>query len=278
MKKILLLTSICLPLIGFSQEEETKHWYNSVQLNWGAANIQIQNISASDLIHKSWSPVNVTLQYERSKKFEQQFYTRFRRYTYQTSDTYEYSAIFTDDEFVSTLPHEFLFIDINYSLGKQVLQQSDWKLAVGGRSSNFLNQTYYDFGPAGSGVYYFSFGLDMWFNAKYDLSDKHQIVANLALPIFSFATRSPYMTTDGQFIADNQTRKGWDAIMNYLKRGELQTWNKRQAVNFDVNYYYKLSEKWHLGLTYWLAMNFNNEPQPYTAIENCFQLSGKFNF
>lgn len=279
MKIILItMTLLYLPFMGFSQEEGDKQRYNSIQLNWGVANLQIQNISASPFIHNSWSPVNMMLRYDRAKKLDQQVSVKFSLHKDMIGEAFEYSAIFTDDEFVSTLPHEFLFLEINYSLGKQVLQTSDWKLTVGGRSSNFLNQSYYDFGPGGSGVYYYSFGLDIWLNAKYDLSDKHHFVTNLALPIFSYATRSPYMTTDGQFIANNKTRKDIDAFINYLKQGELQSWNKRMAVNFDLNYYYNLSEKWNLGLTYLLAMNFNNEPQQYTAIENILQLNGKFNF
>ena len=260
------------------QELEPKPRHHSLQLNWGAGHLKIQNISASPMIHESWSPVNAVLQYDHSNKLDHQFYIRFRRYTYQMGETFEYSAIYTDDEFLSSLPHEFLFLDINYSLGKQVLQPSAWKLTVGGRSSNFLNQTYYDFGPAGSGVYYYSLGLDVWLNAKCVLNENHHFTANLALPILSFVTRSPYMTTNGQYIADNQTRKGGDALINYLKRVELQSWNKRQAVNFDLSYYYNISDKWQLGATYWLSMNFNNEPQNYTAIENIIQLSTKLNF
>ncbi len=46
-------------------------------------------------------------------------------------------------------------------------------------ASNFINQTSYDLGPAGSGVYYYSLGLDIWLNAKYDLGEKSSFVASL---------------------------------------------------------------------------------------------------
>lgn len=278
MKKLLIVLILTLPCIGFAQEEEQVPKNSSIQLNWGIGNLQIQNISASPMIHKNWSPVNVAVRYERSKRLDQQVNVKFSQYKDQVGEPFGYSAIYTDDKLVSTVPHSFVMLDISYSLGKQILNNNDWKLTLGGRSSNFLNQSAYDLGPAGSSVYYYSFGLDVWLNAKYDLGEKSSFVANLALPIFSWTTRSPYLTQDGQYFADNLTHKGGDAFANYLKRGEIQSWGKRQSFNFDLSYYYRLSDKWQLGAAYGLTMHFNQEPQRFGSIENIFQLSGKFNF
>ncbi len=278
MKKLLIALILCLPIVGFAQDSIPKPNYNSIHLNWGAANLQIQNITASPMIHESWSAVNVVLRYDRAKKLDHQIYFKFSQHKDQVGEEFQYTAIYLDDIFYPTLPHEFLLIDLNYSLGKQLLKSPDWKFTVGGRSSNSFNQSYYDLGPAGSGVYYFSLGLDVWFNAKYDLGEKHHFVANLALPVFSWVSRSPYLSTDGRFIADNATHKDGDSFINYLKRGKIHSWNKRQAVNFDLSYYYSLTDKWQLGAAYWLSMNFNQDPQRYGAIENIIQLSGKFNF
>ena len=126
------MTLFCLPYMGFSQEEEAEHKFNSLQLNWGMANLKIQNISASPFIHNAWSPLNAMLRYNRSKKFEQQGSIKFSLLKDMIAEPYEYSAIFTDDEFVSTLPHEFLFIEINYSFGIQNPRLSDEPKTVGG--------------------------------------------------------------------------------------------------------------------------------------------------
>lgn len=278
MKNLFIIFFLILPYTVFAQEEEQQPKTRSIQLNWGIGNLQIQNISASPMIHKDWSPVNFALRYERSKKLEQQFYVKFSQYEDQVGEPFKYSAIYTDDKFVSTIPHSFVMLDLSYSLGKQILDENDWKLTLGGRSSNCLSQTAYDLGPSGSGVYYFSLGLDAWLNVKYDLGEKSSFVANFALPIFSWATRSPYLSADGQYIADNSTHKGVDAFFNYLKRGEIQSWGKRQSFNFDLSYYYSFTDKWQLGAAYGLTMHFNQEPQRFGSIENIFQLSGKFNF
>lgn len=86
---LITMTLLYLPFMGFSQEEGAEHRYNSIQLNWGMANLQIQNISASPFIHKSWSPVNVMLRFNRSKKFEQQGSIKFSLLKDMIAEPYE---------------------------------------------------------------------------------------------------------------------------------------------------------------------------------------------
>jgi len=281
MNKIIVISRLLIILIPlvlstelFGQEASK----NAISLSGGEANLQIQNLTASPMIHSSWSPVNAVFRYERTKKLDQQFYIKFSQHKDKDWVYTEYSAIWTDDEMAPTYPHQFILLDINYSLGKQLLNPSDWKLTVGGRSGNSLNLSSYDFGPAGSTVHYWALGLDVWLKASYDLGEKHQFVANLALPIFSWVARSPYLSQDGRYLVDVSSLKGGQSFVNLLKDGSLQSWSTRQSVNFDLAYYYKISDKWQLGAGYWLLINFNQDPQRYGAIENIIQLSGKFNF
>lgn len=200
----------------------------------------------------------------------------FGLYKPMIGEQFEYNSFYNGIQ--PTLPQSFLMLDINYSLGKNILDKGKWKLALGGRSANRLNSSNYDFGPAGSYGYYYSFGLDIWMNVKYRLSEKHRFVSNLALPVFAYNSRSPYLSADDQYFENASSHKGFESFLNYIKSGELQSWGSYQKVDFDVSYYYTLSDKWDIGGKYVLALDFNQVPTNFTQIENIFYLSVNLKF
>ena len=169
-------------------------------------------------------------------------------------------------------------MDINYALGKNVLEKGKWKLALGGKARNRLMASDCLFGNAGSFGYYFSFGLDRWTKINFDLNEKHHFIANVALPVFSYNTRSPYMSQNDEYFSDAYSHKPLKSAINYVKRGELQSWGKAQSFDFDISYYYSLSEKWELGGKYMLLMDFNQYPTKFSQIENVIYLSAKLKF
>jgi hypothetical protein len=275
MKKnqLLILMFLLIQLGTLKAQDEN---YNSFKLNWGMGNLMRQDMSFSDMIYTKWSPVNVQFEYNRSKKLEQQAYVQFGMFKPMIGEPYSYNSFYNGEE--EAVPCNFLILDINYSLGKTVLDKGKWKLALGGRSANRLNSSNYGFGPAEPYGYYYSFALDVWVNAKYQLSEKHRFVANLALPIFSYNARSPYLSTDAQYLWDNYSHNGLKAFVNYIKGGKIQSWGGSQSVDFDLSYYYTLSDKWDIGGKYSLALDFNQVPANFTQIENILYLSVNLKF
>ena len=80
MKKIFIILVALLPLLqGVKAQEQAS--VNSFGLSWGMGNIMRQDLTVSPFIHKDWSPVNVRLIYERSKKLEQQASLKFGHYS-----------------------------------------------------------------------------------------------------------------------------------------------------------------------------------------------------
>jgi hypothetical protein len=277
MKRIHAIIAM-LTLVGlgslFSQNEHN----SSLTLNAGIGNLMRQDLSFSPLIHETWSPVNFALIYKKSKKMEQQLYIKFGSYKPIASEEFNYTSFFTGDEQNVTFPHDFALIDLNYSLGKVVVTKDKWDLTVGGRSKNRLNPSAYNYGTAGLFGYYFSFGIDAWVKFEYNLQEKHHIESNLSFPLATFIARSPYMSQDDEHFENFASHKGLKTIASYIQDGAWHYWDKSQHMDLDVSYYYTLSDKWDIGGSYWLSMNFNQDPTKFASIENVLYLSVKFKF
>ena len=272
--KIILLLLFLWTFNGYSQDAKT----NSLTLNWGVGNLHRQDVNFSPFIHKSWSGLNLGLVYEHTGKQYHRVYSRFGRYTAFHEGPFTYNTEEKGElKQVETLPHSFNMLDLNYTLGFKVMSSEKVTILLGGQARNLLNIGDYEYGNSGIGFYNFAFGIDVWSSAKYKLSDKHSLGAELSLPIFSWVTRSPYLGQDDQYFRDVAKNKVFDSIGNYLRRGELQSWGGFQRVDFQMNYTYALSEKWNLKATYSLNMNFSKTPQSYTSIENVLMIGAQIN-
>jgi hypothetical protein len=101
---------------------------NALSLNWGMGNIKRQDFTITPFTHSDWSPLNVQLVYERSKKLEQQASLKFGQYSPRIDEEYTYYSFYNGDEIAE--PHYFTMIDINYALGLSVVEKG--KFVVGG--------------------------------------------------------------------------------------------------------------------------------------------------
>ena len=276
MKKIpyFLLFPLLLGLGKLSAQNEASQ---SVSLQWGLGHLQDQNLSFSRFIRKDLSPLNIGLVYQRSNRMEQQVNVKFSAYESQNRAPYEFYWD-TPDETQSTYPSSLYLLDLNYSLGKVLLDKNDIKLTIGGRSRNRLMASNNAFGWTDFFGYYFSFGLDAWANLKYDLSGNHHFESNLALPLVALNTRSPYMQSDDQYLMDNYAHKPLPALVNYIKHARAQSWGQSQGLDFDFAYYYSLNNRWDLGGAYRFSLNMNQSTTPFTAIENILSLNAKIKF
>lgn len=276
MKKTLYLLSLLL-IISQGELSAQNEASQSLALQWGAGHLQMQNLSFSRFIHKDVSPFNIGLVYQRSNRLEQQINVKFSSYQSQTGELYEYYRD-SPDETQSTYQSSFQMLDLNYSLGKVVLDKNDFQLTLGGRSRNRLFASNNAFGWTDFFGYYFSFGLDAWVNLKYDLNETHHFESNLALPLVSLNTRSPYLQSDDQYLMDNYAHKPLPAVINYIGHARPQSWGQAQGLDFDLSYYYSLNDKWDLGGSYRFSLNMNQSTTPFTSIENILSFNAKIKF
>ena len=275
MKNISYLIAFLLFIgqVELSAQNQAAH---SLALQWGLGHLQNQNLSFSRFIRKDLSPLNVGLIYQRSRRLEQQVNIKFSGYEYLSSD-YEFYWD-TPDETQSTYPSSFYLLDLNYSLGKVVLEKNDIQLTIGGRSRNRLMVSNNAFGWTDFFGYYFSFGLDAWVNLKYDPGEKHHFESNLALPLIAMVTRSPYMQSDDQYLMDNYDHKPLPALINYISHARPQSWGQSQGLDLDLAYYYSLNDRWDIGGAYRFSLNMNQSTTPLTVIENNLYLGAKIKF
>lgn len=276
MKKILFLLSFLLLASAgeLTAQTEASH---SLALQWGLGHMRMQNLSFSSFIQEDVSPLNLNLLYQRSANMEQQINVKFSSYQSQTGELYEYYWG-KEENLQSTYPSNFHFLDLNYALGKVVLDKSNVQLTVGGRSRNRLMASDNAFGWTDFFGYYFSFGLDAWLRLSYDPSPKHHFVSNLALPLIALNSRSPYMQSDDQYLMDNYAHQPLPALANYISHARPQSWGQAQGVDLDLGYSYSLNEKLDLGVAYRFSLNMNQSTTPLTSIENLFSLTAKINF
>ena len=269
---IILLIIALSPQYGATQNELK----NKLSLNWGIGNLVKQNITFSPLIQEDWSPLNFKLTYNRSNKMEHQASIRYSNYKSQIGDEFTYNAPW--DESAHTYPHNMNIAELNYSLGKSILNRDQLSLTIGGKSRNRFDISDYVYGFSGTAGNYLSLGLNIWMNFKYKFTEKHQLNGNISLPIIAYVYRSPYLTQNDDYFEDISSNNDIKGFLLYFKRGEIQSWNKAQNFDFDLAYNYTLSERWGLGFKYWFSVNMNQKPTKYASIENVLYLSLNYKF
>mgnify|MGYP001183732490 CR=1 FL=1 len=273
MRKLNFLIVALLLTSGLTAQE-VKH--NDLSLNWGIGAIMRQDQTVSPFIHQKWSPVNVMLRYSRSKKLDQQAEIKFSLYNPSIVEPYSFNSFYGGEQI--GLAHSFKLIDINYALGKSVLEKNDWRLVLGGKSRNHIYASDYNFGPSGPSPMFISFGLDVWLNVKYVLNEKHYFKANASIPLFSYIYRAPYLAQNDEFFENLYSHKGIKEFASRVSDGDLRSWGNSQRFDFDLCYSIVVNEKWDIGLSYLLSMNLNQSPTQFSQFENVFYINGKFKF
>ncbi len=271
-KKItILLAALVTCLSGLRAQNESSNSLNkptnSIGIYWGTGNLKKQDLNFSPFVHQSWSPVNVILNYERSGKLEQRASIRFGSYGGNTGDLFTYQL---DGETNTKYGNSFTLIDLNYSLGVELIENEQWKFILGGRIRNRFHISDYDFGPAGPFGYYIPMGLDAWVNLKYNAGNKHRFDANLNLPLFSGVARSPYMGQDDGYLERISVHGDLKIFFEHVKTAEIQSWGTSQIVDLDLRYHYALNDRWELGAGYMFSMNLHSKPVKLTSYQHLF--------
>ena len=95
-RRIIVLCGLLILTLGLKAQEEAN--VNSLGLSWGMGNIMRQDLTVSPFIHQEWSPINVRLVYERSKKLEQQASLNFGHYAPRIGEAFKYNSFYNGEQ------------------------------------------------------------------------------------------------------------------------------------------------------------------------------------
>lgn len=279
MKTTTLFTTALLLLTLSLQSQALQVNKNSLGLSWGLGKIMRQDFIFSDIMHAEVSPINFILSYTNSGKLEHVAYVKFGRYTPSVSDPFTYYWE-TPAESEQSGTHEFNMLDLNYSLGKRIVSTGALSMTAGVRSRNRLHQSYYCYGMnwLWHFAYYFTFGADAWTRISYEINPSNRIEMNMALPMFSFTARSPYLAQDDQYFHNTYSHKALPTLWEHMKHGEWQSWGKSMSLDLDLNYYFSLTENLEIGASYWLSVNYNSSPVDFRSLEHVYYLNARLHF
>lgn len=273
MKRSIIYIFILVSCAESFAQDSTHH---SIQLGWGIGNIMRQDLTVSPFIHKDWSPGNVRLNYERSKKVYQQINIEFSLYSPKPKESFEFTSFYNGA--ASTIPHSFKMIDLDYTLGKAWIRKEKLFIYAGGKSRNFVYASDYYFGETGPSPMMISFGLDAWGLLQYRFNSNHCLRSTISMPIFSYVYRNPYLTENDEYHHMFYSHKGIKEFGNRIAAGEFRSWESAQRVDLNFQYGYTINKKFDVGLSYYYSMNMNQLPTKFTQFENVLFLEGKVKF
>lgn len=241
----------------------------SLGIHAGIGSIIKQDLTFSPMIYQTFSPYKVAVDYKRSGQLEQTFDVQFSTYSTSLTDQFQYYWD-VPTELESSGAHSFTFLYINYKLGKKIIDNGKFKLSAGARARARLNASTYTYGIywLGHFAYYFALGVDAYTDMSYAFSDKHTINMSVALPMFSMASRSPYMGQNAEYFNDNFSHSSVVALFKFIERSELQSWGTSQIADIKMGYSYTLNEKLDMDLFYMFSMDMNKQPHKLTQFEN----------
>jgi len=248
---------------------------NSLSLNLGPGYIMRQDIMFSPFIHTDISFLSIGLEYTHQAKLYQKVSLRYGNFNPKVSDPYDFS-IHGENE--TAYPHSFNMIDIDYHIGKVMIDNGKSTLTAGGLLSVDVQVFNYVYARISSFGYYSAFGLDIFGRYGIRISEKNSIAASLQLPLASWLARPPYNGIDDEFIENISSHSGFKTFLAFIGDGELVTWNRLQTFDAGINYTYSLNEKWDLGAGYLFEFIHANQPQNLLSFRNTINISATIRF
>ena len=248
---------------------------NKLTLSFGPSILARQDMIFSPNIHNDFTILNVGLGYTREAKLFQTVRFNYANFNPMVLDPYEFTEY---GELETAYPHSFNLIDLDYLLGKNVMETKKSVLTVGGMFSSNIQAMNYVYGRFSNFGYFATFGLGGFVQDKFTINEKSHLTATLQLPFASWLSRSPYLVNDDEFIENIISHSGFKTFMAYLGDGQLATWNKLQTFDLEVKYAYILNEKWDLGAAYAFEFIHASQPRNLLSFRNALNLSATLKF
>lgn len=248
---------------------------NSIQLQMGLSNIVRQDLIFSPFIHNDLSPINVGIRYQGEKTFYQNLHLRFSSLKPSLIDPYEF---YDNNEIKQTGPHNFTVIDLDYWIGKEFRRSEKSATKAGIAFNADIQALNYVYGRFSNFGYYSAIGLGGFMSHTYNINEKNKITGQIALPIFSWLARSPYLVNDDEFIENISSHSGTKTFFAFIGDGNFATLNKLQTLDFRLNYTYKLNDRWEFGCDYLFEFIHSKEPRNLLSYRNSIFLNTTFKF
>jgi hypothetical protein len=188
---------------------------------------------------------------------------------------YEYTM---DGETMMAAQHTFTLIDLDYSLGKEVMKTEKSITTIGALFTTDVQVLNYAYGRIGSFGYYSTFGVGGFVLKEYQINEKNRISGRFALPIVNWLSRSPYLVNDDEFIENISSHAGGKTFLAFIGDGKLATLNKLQTFDFEARYTYRLSNKWEMGAGYLFEFIHSTQPRSLLSYRNSMFLSTSIKF
>lgn len=246
----------------------------SLSMRLGAGHLIRQDLIFSPFHHSDVSLMNGALRLERqSPKLYQWVDLGASVYNPSTVPSYSYG----DND--RTYPHNFLFVNLAYAVGKEVKTlKPEAKWMLGGLFEMDLQSSTYNYGRVSSFGYFIAFNLGAWARYKHTLANRHTLTTTVTLPLLSWIARSPYLVNDDEFIENIASHKGLKTFLAFVGDGQLQGINKVQQSELHVQYTYQLSKKWSVGAQYEFHLLNTQKPVSLTQMRNLLQAHATLTF
>jgi len=165
------------------------------------------------------------------------------------------------------------FINIQYGYGRQVLQKSPYKLAIGGILDSQAHLTDYLFGLSDDTGYILAYSLSYFMRGEYLLDDKQSFLLEASFPLLSFVVRPTYA------IVDNNEIQNEGSDLGYIHgNGQLEGPGQYVKLLFVVDYKRTLSPRTDLIVGYQFQYLKNNDPLRISLVKNSIDVGLNFKF
>lgn len=115
-------------------------------------------------------------------------------------------------------------------------------------------------------------GLSISAAVSSQLASKHAIESTVSIPVVQLLSRPPYNGID-EYIIENQ-----DDPLNIILNGKLASFKQYQAVNWNVNYRYEISDYLEWKVAYTLDFQKVADPDTFTSLSNRFSTGVFYKF
>jgi len=273
MKLKVLLLMVSLSVINCFGQDRIKK--NSLTFSFGPGFIVRQDLIFSPFIHTDFSFLNAGLDFTRDADLYQKVSLRYGNFGPKVTAPYDFTV---HGEAETAYPHNFNLIEIDYLLGKTIMESDKSTLTAGGLFTSDIHAMNYVYGRISSFGYYAAFGFGIF--GKYDLalSEKSKVSTTLQLPLFAWLARPPYIGIDDEFIENISSHSGFKTFASFVGDGELVTWNRLQTVDLEIKYTYRLNDKWDLGGAYLFEFIHSSQPRNLLSFRNSINLFSTFRF
>lgn len=276
MKLGLLLFSFLIPVTGIAQENTNAS--NDLSIQYGLDLIHRQDLLFSPMVYHDLSFKNASLQYsnENIRRWHIASIT-FALYKARWHDDYEYLSGFEVTTY-TTAPTSITLVGVRYCFLEKIKLTEHGSWSAGGLADNQINSVDNLYGGFGTFGYLGQFSLSPAARKQLLIGEKQELLLTVYFPLISWVSRSPYALNDDEYMHNNADHNGFKTLLRYIGDGKIQTVNRLQKLNLDVEYNYQWAKRWQVGGIYRMEYLRNTKPKTLTAFRNDLHLKITFKF